>query len=62
MGDRNVRDPRALIALFEQAEAELAATAHPDPYIRKFSLSPLCLSRCLFVGDVGFFFGCYPPL
>ncbi|KAF8507590.1 hypothetical protein JB92DRAFT_2832708 [Gautieria morchelliformis] len=31
--NRNVHDPRALVALFEQAEAELAATAHPDPYI-----------------------------
>ena len=30
-----MHDPRALLALFEQAEAELAATAHPDPYIRK---------------------------
>ena len=60
MGDRNVRDPRALIALFEQAEAELAATAHPDPYIRKFSLRVVYVVVCLLVTLV--FFGCYPPL
>ena len=33
--NRNVHDPRALAALFEQAENELAAIAHPDPYIRE---------------------------
>ncbi|KIJ57010.1 hypothetical protein M422DRAFT_23133 [Sphaerobolus stellatus SS14] len=30
---RHVSDPRALAALFDRAEAYLAETAHPDPYI-----------------------------
>lgn len=32
---RGVTDPRALAAIFEKAEAELARTQHPDPYRRK---------------------------
>lgn len=31
---RNVQDPRALAAILEKAEADLAAKQHPDPYIR----------------------------
>ncbi|GHJ86676.1 hypothetical protein NliqN6_3078 [Naganishia liquefaciens] len=30
--NRGVTDPRALAAIFEKAEAELARTQHPDPY------------------------------
>ena len=33
---RNVSDPRALAAILEKAEAELAARRHPDPYIREY--------------------------
>ena len=29
----NVSDPRALAAILEKAEADLAAKKHPDPYI-----------------------------
>lgn len=29
---RNITDPRALAIVLEQAEAKLAAEAHPDPY------------------------------
>lgn len=29
----NVHDPRALAAILEKAEAELANKKHPDPYI-----------------------------
>jgi hypothetical protein len=36
---RNVHDPRALAAILEKAEADLAARRHPDPYIRKFVFS-----------------------
>lgn len=32
---RHVTDPRALAAIFERAEAELAKTQHPDPYRRE---------------------------
>ncbi|TFK64058.1 hypothetical protein BDN72DRAFT_901894 [Pluteus cervinus] len=31
--NRNVHDPRALAAILEKAEAELANKKHPDPYI-----------------------------
>ncbi|KAJ6523381.1 hypothetical protein B0H10DRAFT_2106668 [Mycena sp. CBHHK59/15] len=31
--NRNVKDPRELAMIFEQAEAKLAAWKHPDPYI-----------------------------
>ena len=34
---RNVHDPRALAAILEKAEEELARKRHPDPYIRAFS-------------------------
>ena len=30
--DSNVHDPRALAAILEKAEADLAAKLHPDPY------------------------------
>lgn len=33
---RNVRDPRALARILEEAEAKLAAKLHPDPYISTF--------------------------
>ena len=33
---RNVHDPRALAAILEKAEEELARKRHPDPYIRAF--------------------------
>ena len=32
---RNVYDPRALAAVLEKAEADLAERRHPDPYIRE---------------------------
>ena len=35
---RNVADPRAIVDLISRGEAQLAATLHPDPYIR------MCLS------------------
>ncbi|KAJ7098805.1 hypothetical protein B0H15DRAFT_771847 [Mycena belliarum] len=31
--NRDVKDPRQLARVFEQAEARLAAWKHPDPYI-----------------------------
>ncbi|KAI0057542.1 NDUFB9, NADH-ubiquinone oxidoreductase [Artomyces pyxidatus] len=31
--NRNVHDPRALAAILEKAEADLARRKHPDPYI-----------------------------
>jgi len=31
--NRHVRDPRALAQIFAKAEAQLAETLHPDPYI-----------------------------
>ncbi|KAF8464324.1 NDUFB9, NADH-ubiquinone oxidoreductase [Russula ochroleuca] len=31
--NRNVHDPRALAAILEKAEEELARKRHPDPYI-----------------------------
>ncbi|KAF7332359.1 hypothetical protein MKEN_00117600 [Mycena kentingensis (nom. inval.)] len=31
--NRNLKDPRELAKIFEQAEAKLAAAKHPDPYI-----------------------------
>ncbi|KAI0257950.1 NDUFB9, NADH-ubiquinone oxidoreductase [Gloeopeniophorella convolvens] len=31
--NRDVSDPRALAAIFEKAEADLAHKRHPDPYI-----------------------------
>jgi hypothetical protein len=31
--NRNVHDPRALAAVLEKAEADLAQRRHPDPYI-----------------------------
>ena len=36
LGFRNVRDPRALARILEEAEAKLAAKLHPDPYISAF--------------------------
>lgn len=36
IGFRNVRDPRALARILEEAEAKLAAKLHPDPYISAF--------------------------
>jgi hypothetical protein len=33
---RDVHDPRALAAILEKAEEELARKRHPDPYIRAF--------------------------
>ena len=33
----NVHDPRALAAILQKAEADLANMKHPDPYIREFS-------------------------
>jgi hypothetical protein len=38
IGFRNVRDPRALARILEEAEAKLAAKLHPDPYISAFGL------------------------
>lgn len=38
VGFRNVRDPRALARILEEAEARLAAKLHPDPYISAFGL------------------------
>jgi NADH dehydrogenase (ubiquinone) 1 beta subcomplex subunit 9 len=35
----NVKDPRQLARVLEQAEAKLAAWKHPDPYIRQFCTS-----------------------
>ncbi|KAI9434444.1 hypothetical protein H4582DRAFT_1977568 [Lactarius indigo] len=35
--NRNVHDPRALAAILEKAEEELARKRHPDPYIRASS-------------------------
>ena len=32
----NVHDPRALAAILQKAEADLASMKHPDPYIREF--------------------------
>jgi hypothetical protein len=34
LSKRNVHDPRALAAILEKAEEELARKSHPDPYIR----------------------------
>lgn len=34
-----MRDPRALAEIFAKAEAHLAETLHPDPYIRMWLLS-----------------------
>ncbi|KAF8646381.1 hypothetical protein AX16_007247 [Volvariella volvacea WC 439] len=31
--NRDVQDPRALAAILEKAEADLASKKHPDPYI-----------------------------
>ncbi|KAI9429120.1 hypothetical protein H4582DRAFT_1827676 [Lactarius indigo] len=48
--NRNVHDPRALAAILEKAEEELARKRHPDPYIRASSQStttPLSLLRPL---------------
>jgi hypothetical protein len=39
IGFRNVRDPRALARILEEAEAKLAAKLHPDPYISTFELT-----------------------
>jgi NADH dehydrogenase (ubiquinone) 1 beta subcomplex subunit 9 len=33
----NVKDPRQLAQILEQAEAKLAGWKHPDPYIRAFN-------------------------
>lgn len=33
---RNVHDPRALAAILEKAEEDLARKRHPDPYVRAF--------------------------
>lgn len=35
---RDVQDPRALAAIFEKAEADLAERKHPDPYRRTCTL------------------------
>jgi hypothetical protein len=32
----NVHDPRALAAILQKAEVDLANMKHPDPYIREF--------------------------
>ena len=40
---RNVHDPRALAAILEKAEEELARKRHPDPYIRAFPKTSLRL-------------------
>lgn len=40
---RDVQDPRALAAIFEKAEADLAERKHPDPYRRTSLPSPLLL-------------------
>ena len=40
---RNVRDPRALARILEEAEAKLAAKLHPDPYISTFGFLHLPL-------------------
>lgn len=40
----DVQDPRALAQIFEKAEAELAARAHPDPYRREYRAR--LLRRC----------------
>jgi hypothetical protein len=34
--ERNVHDPRALAAVLEKAEEELARKRHPDPYVRAY--------------------------
>ena len=31
-----MHDPRALAAILQKAEADLASMKHPDPYIREF--------------------------
>jgi hypothetical protein len=37
--NRNVHDPRALAAVLEKAEADLAQRRHPDPYISESALA-----------------------
>lgn len=42
---RDVHDPRALIQIFEKAEAALASRKHPDPYRREYT-APLVIVWC----------------
>lgn len=41
-----MHDPRALAAILQKAEVDLAAMKHPDPYIRKFGLVDADMSVC----------------